>query len=109
MKDERIYTLALLAIALLASIPQIPVNAGIWGLLLVVIGLVGGAMVNYPDLTQRILIYVVAATLPMISNSLDYIPAIGGWLNGYFDQIATGVQGMAMGLLIMGLVARAKG
>jgi hypothetical protein len=66
-------------------------------------------MLNYPDLTQRILIYVIAATLPMLSNSLDLIPAVGTWLNGYFDQVATGIQGMAMGLVIMGLVARVKG
>ncbi len=109
MKEERIYVIALVVIALLASIPQIPVAANIWGLVLVVVGIVGGAMVNYPDATQRVLVYVVAATLAMIDNSLDNIPAVGAWLNSYFDNVATGVQGMAMGLIVMGLLARAKG
>ena len=109
MNQERTYVLALIVVALLASIPQIPVGADIWGLILVVVGIVGGAMVNYPVLSQRILIYVVAATLPMISNSLDYIPAIGNWLNMLFDNMATGIQGMALGLLVMGLLARIKG
>jgi hypothetical protein len=109
MKDERMYVLALIAIALLASVPQIPVDAGLWGAILVIVGIVGGAMVNYPDMTQRILIYVIAVALPMFSNSLDYIPMIGEWLNGYLDNVAIGIQGMAVGLLVMGLAARAKG
>ena len=102
------YVIALIALAVLASIPQIPLDASIWGLLLVVVGIVGGVMVNYAELNQRILIYVVAATLPMISNSLDNVPAVGSWLNTMFDNMATGIQGMAIGLLVMGLLARLK-
>ena len=109
MNQERMYVIALVAVALLASIPQIPVAANIWALILVVVGIVGGAMVNYTDLSQRILIYVVAVSLPMIDDSLDHIPAVGSWLNMYFDNVATGIQGMAMGLIVMGLLARAKG
>lgn len=109
MKQERIYIIALVVVALLASIPQIPVAANIWGLILVVVGIVGGVMVNYPDLSQRILVYVVAVSLPMIDDSLDNIPAVGAWLNTLFDNAATGIQGMAMGLVAMGLLARAKG
>ena len=109
MNQEKMYVIALVVVGLLASIPQIPIGADIWGLILVVVGIIGGIMVNYPDLTQRILIYVVAATLPMIDNSLDNVPAIGAWLNTYFDNVAIGVQGMALGLFVMGLLARAKG
>ena len=109
MNQERTYVIALVALALLASIPQIPVGADIWGLILVVVGIVGGVMVNYAEVPQRILIYVVALALPTISNSLDNIPAVGMWLNGLFDNMATGIQGMALGLLVMGLLARMKG
>ena len=109
MNQERLYVLALIVVALLASIPQIPIDAGLWGALLVIVGIVGGVMVNYEEMMQRIVIYIVAAVLPMIDDSLDYIPAIGTWLNTYFDNVATGVQGMAMGLFVMALVARAKG
>ena len=108
MGQERLYVIALIVVAILASIPQIPIEANIWGLILVVVGIVGGVMVNYTDLSQRILIYVVAVSLPMIDNSLDNIPAIGAWLNAMFDNMAIGIQGMALGLLVMGLVARAK-
>ena len=109
MKQERIYVIALLAIGLLASIPQIPVDAKLWGAILVIVGIVGGVMVNYEDLVQRILIYVVAVSLPIFSNSLDFVPVVGPWVNSFFDNVATGIQGMAIGLVAMGLIARAKG
>ena len=109
MNQERLYIIALIVVALLASIPQIPVDAGVWGAILVVVGIVGGVMINYEEMLQRIVIYIVAAVLPLIDDSLAYIPAIGDWLNSYFDHVATGVQGMAMGLFVMALIARAKG
>lgn len=109
MKEERLYVIALLAVALLASIPQIPVSADIWGLILVVVGIVAGAMVNYPDLQMRVLVYVLAVALPMFDDSLNYVPAVGEWLNGLLDNVAIGIQGMAVGLVVMGLLNRAKG
>lgn len=109
MKQERMYVLALIVVGLLASIPQIPVDAAVWGAILAVVGVVGGVMVNYEDLNQRILIYVVAIALPAVSNSLDFIPIVGPWLNMLLDNIATGIQGMAVGLFAMGMLARAKG
>jgi hypothetical protein len=109
MNQERLFVIALLAVGLLASIPQIPVGAEIWGLVLVVVGIVAGVMVNYPDLNQRILIYVVAAALPMIDDTLNNVPAVGTWLNMYLDNVAIGIQGMALGLFAMGMLARAKG
>lgn len=109
MNQERIYILAIAAVALLASIPQIPLDAGIWGAILVIIGLVGGVMLNYPEPIQRVLVYVVAATLATLANSLDHIWVVGPWVNGFLDNVATGIQGMAVGLIIMGLIARARG
>jgi len=109
MKQERLYVIALVVIGLLASIPQIPVDAKVWGAILVIVGIVGGVMVNYGDVVQRIMIYVVAVAIPIFSNSLDFIPVAGPWVNTLLDNIATGIQGMAVGLLVMGLYARAKG
>jgi len=109
MNQDRLFVIALIVVSVLASIPQIPVDAKVWGLILVVVGIVAGVMVNYEDLVQRLLIYVIAATLPMISNSLDVIPAVGMWLNTFFDHVATGLQGMALGLLVMALLKRLKG
>lgn len=109
MKQERLYTIALVVVGLLASIPQIPIDANVWGAILVIVGIVGGVMVNYDDVVQRILIYVVAVAIPIFSDSLDFIPVAGPWINMLLDNIATGIQGMAVGLLVMGLYARAKG
>ena len=109
MNQERIYVIALLAVGLLASIPQIPIDAKIWGTILVVVGIVGGVMVNYDDMMQRLMIYVVAVAMPIFSDALTVIPTVGPWLNTLLDNIAMGIQGMAVGLVVMGLLARAKG
>jgi hypothetical protein len=107
MKQERIYIIGLIVVSILASISQIPVDAKVWGLILVVVGIVGGVMVNYPELVERLMIYVVAVALPTFSNALVYIPGIGTWLDTLLDNMATGIQGMAVGLLVMGLIKRA--
>lgn len=107
--NERIVLIALIAIAVLASIPQIPVNAQIWGAVLVIIGLVAGVMLNYEDVMQRLMVYVIAAVLPTISDSLDNIWVVGPWVNTLLDNLATGLQGMALGLFAMALLARLQG
>lgn len=109
MNQERMYVIALLAVGLLASIPQIPVDAKIWGIILVVAGIVGGVMVNYEDAMQRLLVYVIAVGMPIFSDALNVIPTVGPWLNTLLDNVAMGIQGMAVGLVVMGLLARAKG
>ena len=109
MKQERLYVIALLALGLLATIPQIPVDAKVWGALLVIVGIVAGVMVNYGVVAMRTMVYVLAVALPMFSNSLDHIPMVGEHLNAFFDNLAIGIQGMAVGLVVMGLLARVKG
>ncbi len=108
MKEERTYLIALLVLALLASIPQIPVDAGIWGGLLALIGVIGGLMLSY-DANGRLLIYVVAVALPMFDNSLDSIWVVGSWLNMLLDNVAHGIQGLAVGVFAMGLLGRLQG
>jgi len=109
MNQEKNYIIALIALGVLASIPQIPVDAGLWALILVIVGVVAGVMVKYEDVGQRTLIYVVAVAAPMFSNSLDAVPVIGAWVNMLIDNIAVGIQGMAVALFLTGLIARAKG
>ncbi len=109
MKQERIYIIALVVLALLATIPQIPVEAQIWGALLAIVGIVGGVMVNYPEIVQRLVIYVLAVTLPMFDDVLDNIWVVGPWINALLDNMAMGIQGMAVGLFVMALVARLQG
>jgi len=109
MNQERTYLGAILVIAILASIPQIPVEAQIWGAILVIVGLIGGVLVSYEELTERILIYVVAVTLPVFSNSLDNIWVVGPWVNSLLDTFATGLQGLAVGMFVMGVAGRISG
>ncbi|HSG66992.1 MAG TPA: hypothetical protein VLD39_18440 [Gammaproteobacteria bacterium] len=109
MKQERLYVIALLVLALLASIPQIPVDAQIWAALLALVGVASGVIVNYADLAQRAIIYIVALALPVVDNCLDAIWVVGPWVNMFLDHVATGIQGMAVGLFVMAIIARAQG
>jgi len=109
MNQERIYIIALVVLALLASIEQIPVDAQIWGALLVIVGIVGGVMVNYPEIVQRLVIYVLSVTLPMFDDALDNIWVVGTWINMLLDNMAIGIQGMAVGLFVMALISRLQG
>ena len=107
MNQEKNYVIALIALGVLASIPQIGFDY--WHLILVVVGVIAGVMVKYEDVGQRTLIYVVAVAAPMFSDSLNAVPVIGGWVNGLIDNIAVGIAGMAVALFLTGLIARARG
>lgn len=109
MKEERIYLIALVILALLASIPQVPVDAAIWGALLAIVGVVGGVMLNYQDINQRLVVYVVAVALPMFNDCLDPVWVVGPWLNMFLDNVATGIQGLAVGTVVISLIGRLQG
>ena len=79
MKSERILFSALVVVAILGAIPQLANPA--WLTILVLLGLIGGAMAGNPEPSERVLVYVLAGSLPYFSNNLDQIPAIGAWLN----------------------------
>ncbi|NIW25130.1 MAG: hypothetical protein GWN29_11490, partial [Gammaproteobacteria bacterium] len=87
MKQEGMLLIAMLVVALLASIPQVPVDAQIWGALLAIVGIVTAVLVySGADVSQRIVIYVLAVTLPMFDDVLDNIWVVGTWLNMYLDN-----------------------
>ena len=102
--SERILVCLLVVVAILAAIPQAMFLP--WGLVLVLLGLVAGALGKFGDATDRIVIYVAAIALPVFSDSLDAIPTIGPWVNQVLDGIATGVQGMAVAVVVMALYGR---
>jgi len=109
MNQERILLLVLIVLAVLASIPQIPVDAQIWGALLAIGGIASGVLVNYREMIQRVLIYVLSAVIPIFSDCLQPVWVVGPWLNTVLENLALGVQGTAVGLLVMGLLARLQG
>ena len=104
MNLERILVVLLVAVAILASIPQI--MFAFWGIILVVLGLIAGGVGKSGDTTDRIVIYVAAIALPVFSNSLDLIPTIGPWVNQVLDHLATGVQGMAVAIFLVAVYGK---
>lgn len=110
MNLERILIIVIVAAAILAAIPAIPVAAEIWGVILVVAGLiVGFAGLQGADTAQRVAVYVIAFILPVISDSLDVIWVIGPWVDFVLDNVALGLQGMALGLFVMAVWGRVAG
>ena len=83
-----------LAVAVIAAFA--PDSFAYFALVLVVLGLIGGFMNPIGDIATRVAYYVLAATLPTIANSLDVIPAIGGYLNGILDNFAVVIAGVAI-------------
>ena len=104
MSAERILVALLVVVAILAAIPQI--MFGQWGLVLVLLGLIAGATVKAGDTTDRIVIYVAAVALPVFSDSLDAIQTVGPWVNQVLDNVATGVQGMAVAIFVLAIYGK---
>jgi hypothetical protein len=110
MNSERILLALLLVVAVLAAIPQIdiPMIAGksTLGLILVALGLIGGALGNYGNATDRIVIYVASFAIPVFAGSLDAIPVVGSWVHQVLGHVATGIQGMAVSILVLAIYGR---
>ncbi len=105
--SERLLIALIVVIAVLGTVPAVAGAVPYMGLALVVLGLVAGVMGgDSADVGERTVIYVVAVALPVFSDSLDVIPVVGSWVNSALDGVATGVQGMAVGFVLMQLKAR---
>jgi len=103
-QSERILVGLMVVVAVLGAIPQamfLPAS-----LVLVLLGLLNGALNKSRNATDRIVIYVAAIALPVFSNSLDAIPTIGPLVNQVLDHLATGVQGMAVAILVVAVYER---
>ena len=101
---ERVLVSLLVVVAILAAIPQAMFLP--WGIVLVLLGLIAGAIGKAGDTTDRIVIYVTAFALPVFSDSLDVIPTIGPWVNQVLDHLATGIQGMAVVIFVVAIYGR---
>ena len=104
MNSERILFAALVVVAILGAIPQLA--NPVWLTILVLLGLVGGAMAGNPEPSERVLVYVLAGSLPYFSNNLDQIPAVGAWLNLVLDNLAVGIGGVAVTFLAKAIYGR---
>ena len=65
-------------------------------LVLVLLGLVLGFMKPMEDVSARVAFYVLAAMLPSIADNLDVVPVIGAYANGFLDQLAVFIAGVAI-------------
>jgi hypothetical protein len=65
-------------------------------LVLVLLGLVMGFMKPMEDVSARVAFYVLAAVLPGIADNLDVVPVIGAYANGFLDQLAVFIAGVAI-------------
>ena len=79
-----------------------------YGLILVGVGLVGGFMKPLEDVNHRIAYYVLAAVLPGLADSLDAVPVAGAYVNGFLDQIAVFIAGVALANVMLQIVKQVK-
>ncbi len=56
------------------------------------------------DVSGRVALYVLAAMLPGIADNLDVVPVIGAYANGFLDQFAVFIAGVAIANLFTVLV-----
>ncbi len=75
-----------------------------FALVLVLLGLVAGFMRPIEDVTTRVAYYVLAAALPGIADNLDVIPVIGAYADGFLDQMAVVVAGVAIASFLTAMV-----
>ena len=73
-------------------------------LVLVLLGLAAGFMRPVEDVSGRVAMYVLAAMLPGIADNLDVVPVIGAYANGFLDQFAVFIAGVAIANLFTVLV-----
>lgn len=79
-----------------------------YGLILVAVGLVGGFMQPLEDVNHRIAYYVLAAVLPGLADSLDAIPVAGAYVNGFLDQVAVFIAGVALANVMVQMFNKIK-
>ena len=75
-------------------------------LALVALVLISGFMNPEDDLLTRLAYLAVAVALPMVANSLDAIPVVGGFVNSILDNIAIGIAGVVVANMLLQIYAR---
>ena len=94
------------ALAVLAAIISAFVPLEWWSLILLAIGLVHGFGAAEKDPTIIVMVIVSAVAFPVIADSLNAIPMVGGYLNTIIDNFATAICGYAIAHLVWDLKNR---
>ena len=101
LQKAALYGSVLVAVIAAAVAPDV---FAYFPLVLVLLGLAAGFMQPVEDVSGRVALYVLAAMLPGIADNLDVVPVIGAYADGFLDQIAVFVAGVAIAnlLIVMG-------
>ena len=79
-----------------------------YALILVALGLVSGFVNPIADVTTRIAYYVLAVALPGIADQADAIPVVGMYVNGFLDQMAVVIAGVAIASVLLALIGQLR-
>ena len=94
------------ALAVAVSVIAVFVAMDFWPLILVLLGLIHGFASRETDGTTVLTVLVSAAVLPQIADALDAIMVIGGYLNGFFDNLAVAIAGYAIAHVVWDIWSR---
>jgi hypothetical protein len=100
--------LTLLAAVVLAVVPDVGMMAML-PLLLVVLGLAYGVMAVDAENATNYLVFVIAVGAAGGADALSYIPAVGGYLDGIVDGVASALNASVAAVLAVWAFNRVKG
>lgn len=94
MSLNKILTLVGLVVAIVAVF--LAEVAAYSGLALVLIGLIGGFTSPIADMAGRMAYTVAAVAMPVLADTLEAIPIVGAYANGFIDNVAVMIAGMVI-------------
>jgi hypothetical protein len=96
-------------LGLLGAVVAVFVALQWWALILVALGLLSGFMGPLSDMASRTAYTVAAVAMPMIADTLDAIPVVGGYLNGIIDNIAVFLAGIVIANFLLVIASQILG
>ena len=94
---------------IIAALATVAPDLGVpFARVLVVLGLVSGFVAPITDVTTRIAYYVLAVALPGIADQADVIPVVGMYVNGFLDQMAVVIAGVAIASVLLALMGQLR-
>ena len=94
---------------IIAALATVAPDLGVpFALVLVVLGRVSGFVAPITDVTTRIAYYVLAVALPGIADQADAIPVVGMYVNGFLDQMAVVIAGVAIASVLLALMGQLR-
>ncbi len=96
--------IVIVLLAVVGAFVEIPMGS----LAILVVGLVSGVTSPLNDIGERTAYLLVALAAPTVADSLEVIPAVGGYLNTIVDAGAIGAGGIWLASMTRAVVNRIK-